>query len=200
MIKYFRYIIFFIFSTTLFSCVSFSNKILKNETVKLDDNNIKNLNGVYYNYPLLAYNNNFNYAMADSVKKRISAYNLFINNPIKISKLDSLELGNIEEKFSLRFIDKNQIEIKYFTNEKIKSSEIIKGRIKKGFFYLDNKFHKTNGVPYLWGGIETRKRRIGLSENNDLIFNSVYSSQGGILIFFVGGNTGKYSYKIEKIK
>jgi len=190
--------IIFLISCSIASvgCSSFSNKGLKRETVELNENNIYQLNGTYFNYASAYYNEKI---YPDSIAKKVNAYNLITANPIKLTRLDSLDLASSTDSFSLRFIDTNQIEIKYFIGGRTLYTEIIPGKIKKGFFYLDNKFYKRNGIPFIWGGIITEKKRIGISEDNYLIVNTIYKSKGALLLFLLGGSESKAVYKIEKI-
>lgn len=178
-------------------CSSFSNKGLKRETVELNENNICQLNGTYFNYASAYYNEKI---YPDSIAKKVNAYNynLITANPIKLTRLDSLDLASSIDSFSLRFIDTNQIEIKYFIGGRTLYTEIIPGKIKKGFFYLDNKFYKRKVIPFIWGGYYHRKK-IGISEDNDFIVNTIYKSKGAFLLFLLGGSESKAAYKIEKI-
>jgi hypothetical protein len=66
------------------------------------------------------------------------------------------------------------------------------GKLKNGFFYLNNKKVKFNGIPYLFGGSRSEKTRIGLSKNNDLIVQTAIDNTGAFLLIVGSG----YSYNI----
>ncbi len=201
MIKQLSVVCILLIGFNLSGCgVSFSKRHFKDDLIKLNSKNYERLNGAYSSNPQADYNPKAKYFLTDSVLKKINTYNLFTNKPLVFSKLDSLELRNSTKKFALRFIDTEHIEISYLINDVVKSSEIIKGRIKKnGLFYLDNKYFKSNGIPYLWGGIDVKKRRIGLSESGNLIFNGAYCREGALLFLFAAGTSYNNAYEIEKI-
>lgn len=202
MMNRFLRVIFLIFLTLhLSSCgASFKKRHFKHDLQKLNQKNYQLLDGTYSVNPKSVYHSKSKNFFSDSIFRKMNTYNLFVNEPIKFSKLDTIEFINSNKKFALRFISSEQIEIIYLINDVIKSREIINGKIKRnGLFYLDNKYFESKGIPYLWGGIDVKKRRIGLSKSGNLIFNGAYCREGALLFLFAAGTSYNTVYEIEKI-
>ena len=66
------------------------------------------------------------------------------------------------------------------------------GKLKNGYFYLNNKQVEFNGIPYLLGGSSSEKRRIGISKDNDLIVQTAIDHTGAFLLIIGTG----YSYNV----
>jgi hypothetical protein len=59
----------------------------------------------------------------------------------------------------------------------------------RNFFHLDNKLLNCWGVPYIFGGCEHEKTRIGITEDHGLVVQHAYDDFGAILIFFGSGRS-----------
>jgi hypothetical protein len=73
------------------------------------------------------------------------------------------------------------------------------GKLRSGLFYLDNKFLKRNGIPYLAGGYTHHKTRIGLSKNNGLMVNYAYDNSGALLLIIGAGSSYNLGYHYKRI-
>ena len=78
------------------------------------------------------------------------------------------------------------------TDDNTVSNYTFEGKLKNGFFYLNNKQVEFNGVPYLLGGSRSEKTRIGLSKDNDLIVQTAIDNTGAFLLIIGSG----YSYNV----
>jgi hypothetical protein len=69
-------------------------------------------------------------------------------------------------------------------NDTVKS-QTIKYKFKDdGFLHLKNRNTIISGIPYIFGGIDVKKVRIALNQNNDLILNDIFDSSGALLLIF----------------
>jgi len=74
----------------------------------------------------------------------------------------------------------------------------LKGKYKKGMFYLDNKFLECHGVPYIFGGCNNNKRRIGLTKNGNLLVNEAIDNSGALLLIIGAGYSYNITYEYER--
>ena len=185
--------LFMIFLST--SCASFSDKMIKNDKTVLTKNDLSRLEGTYELFADVKYYEKGNVAKVDSDDvKQYSNLNRFLK--------DSKTEYNLKEKYSVEIKLVNLNKIKFITlKDHVKTDSIeLGGKLKKGLFYLDNKYLKRNGVPYLAGGYTNYKTRIGLSKNNNLILQYAYDNSGALLFFMWAGSTYNYAYKYQRIE
>ncbi|TXD85038.1 hypothetical protein ESY86_00340 [Subsaximicrobium wynnwilliamsii] len=77
---------------------------------------------------------------------------------------------------------------------------LVNGKIKNGMFLLDNKKSKIYGIPYLLGGYDIKKQRIGVTNKNNLITNISVAKQS-LLLFVIGRNYNlNLSYEYERME
>lgn len=185
----------FILLLLLSSCAEYSNRMITKNKTYLTDNDFLKLEGTYDLFPEFKYAYSGKREAIDTL--RIEAYNLnfFISsNEMKY---------NISEKYNVdvKFINKNRIRfITQKDNIKIDTIE-LGGKLRNGLFYLDNKYLKRNGIPYIFGGYTHHKTRIGLSKNNGLLLNYAYDNSGALLLIIGAGssyNVGLHYKRIEK--
>lgn len=188
----------FSFLFLLTSCASFSDKMIKKDKAELSENDLSRLEGTYNMFADFKYYEKGNIEEVDSEDiKKYSDLSSFI----KDSETKSQRKEDVSENYSMEIKLINPNKLKFITrknNVKIDSVE-LGGTLKKGLFYLDNKYVKRNGVPYVAGGYTNHKTRIGLSQNNNLILNYAYDNTGSFLFFMWAGNTYNYAYQYKRI-
>lgn len=193
-----------VLSTTVFSCASFSKKGFRKEVEKLDKTNITKLNGNYSFYPIKKYIGNDKKEgnnISDSLKYYFNAYdelNGELAYPPKKIGFDSLFKKENEYQISLNVENKNNLRIKVSENSTVIKDTILTGKHKKGMFYLDNKFLKCWGVPYLFGGCQNNKRRIGITKKGNLLINEAVDNGGAILVIIAGGYSYNVAFEYER--
>ncbi|WP_347050078.1 hypothetical protein [Flavobacterium olei] len=186
----------FLFMIFLFtSCASFSDKMIKNDKTALTKNDLSRLEGTYELFADVKYYEKGNVAKVDSDDvKQYSNLNRFLK--------DSKTEYNLKEKYSVEIKLVNLNKIKFITlKDNVKTDSIeLGGKLKKGLFYLDNKYLKRNGVPYLAGGYTNYKTRIGLSKDNNLIVNYAYDNSGALLFFIWAGSSYNSAYQYKRVE
>lgn len=180
------------------SCSSFSKQSFKNELIELSENNFKDINGSYKSYPSQVYEDDMKQLFNSKRLKQTNTYQLF-NLNYKINLLDSLNLNANIDKIEINFINAKEIEIEYYIGNTVNSKIKMKGELKKGFFYLDDAINSSWGIPLLFGGYNTHKRRLGFLKNGNIILNSAYNKGGGLLFIFSNGSSYNVSYEIKKV-
>jgi hypothetical protein len=185
----------FLIILLLSSCASFSDKMIKDAKVTLSENNLSKLEGTYELFPDLKYDEKSKAEPIDSEDSKANhSLNYFVSS--KQVKYDSKSKYSVEVKLinknTIKFITKNE-------TAKIDSIE-LSGKLKNGLFYLDNKFLKRNGVPYLAGGYTNYKTRIGLARDNGFLVNYAYDNSGAILFLFWAGSAYNLGYHYNRIK
>ncbi|AWK03895.1 hypothetical protein HYN56_06490 [Flavobacterium crocinum] len=186
----YAFLSFFLFS----SCASFSDKMVKNNKENLSENDLSKLEGTYELFPDLRYNEKGSAELINSQDSRVSDLNYFVS--FKETKQDG---------FGSYFVDINFVsgnKLKFTTkkdNVEIESFE-VGGKLKNGLFYLDNRYLKRNGIPYLAGGYTNYKTRIGLAKDDGLLVNYAYDNSGAILFLFWAGSDYNLGYHYKRIQ
>ena len=190
--------IFFLIAIALSvqSCAMFSKKRFRKDSEYLTENNIKKLSGNYTFHPVKRISNSGskkpNDTIPDSLVKN-NAYDFMLHTDYKSSKkFDSIRNSKNDYVLNLELENPNRLRIKILENTNVIKDTFLSGKYRKGMFYLDNKYLKCHGVPYLFGGCSNNKRRIGLTKNGNLLINEAVSNEGAFLIIIAAG----YSYNI----
>jgi len=187
---------------TLFflGCASFSKKEFRKQSTSLTEKNINELNGKYSFYPIKRFGKRFVNKNIDSLKYTNSYQKIINESWNEKQKFDSILKKESLYSINLKFTEAKKLHISLLENGVVLRDTIFNGKLKNGMFYIDNKFLKCKGVPYLFGGCQNNKRRIGLSESNDLIINEAVSNEGAILLIFGAGVRYNSSFKFKRIK
>lgn len=184
----------FLLILLLSSCASFSDKMIKENKITLSENDLSKLEGTYQLFPDFKYDEKGNIQELDSEVSKLT-YNLNYFLQSKESKYEYSDSYLVEVKR----IDKNTLKlITKKGNIVIDNVEAV-GKLKKGLFYLNNKYLKRNGVPYLAGGYTNYKTRIGLAKDNGLLVNYAYDNSGAILFMFWAGSSYNLGYHFKRI-
>lgn len=187
----YAFLSFFLFS----SCASFSDKMVKNNKENLSENDLSKLEGTYELFPDLQYNEKGSAELINSQDSR-PRHNLNYFVSFKETKQDGFGVYLVD----IKLISGNKLK---FTTKKdnieIESFE-VGGKLKNGLFYLDNRYLKRNGIPYLAGGYTNYKTRIGLAKDNGLLVNYAYDNSGAILFLFWAGSDYNLGYHYKRIE
>lgn len=188
-------------SVLLISCASFSSKDFKNDYSKISQSEINSLNGKYSFFPIKKFDKKNTNSDFDLSKNLINSYNYSTNEILKFDDRDSIVNGETKYYIQLNILSDTELSIELFKNNYSIKKQDIKGELKKdGMFYLDNKYLKCNGIPYLFGGFTNNKRRITLSKNNNLIINQAVDNTGAILFLFWAGASYNGVYEFERLE
>ncbi|MBZ4036030.1 hypothetical protein K6T82_14750 [Flavobacterium sp. 17A] len=177
------------------SCASFSDKMIKENKSALSENDLSKLEGKYELFPDLKYDEKGNATTIDSQESR-ARYNLNYFIKSEKSKFDYSQ-GYVVE---VKLLDKNRFQFITQKDNQIIENIEVGGKLKNGLFYLDNKYLKRNGVPYLAGGYDNHKTRIGLSKDNGLLVNYAYDNSGAVLFMFWAGSSYNLGYHYKRIE
>jgi hypothetical protein len=171
--KYIKTIISTLLLFQLIGCASFTNNFPTNDFIKVTQNDIEKLNGKYRIYPI-----------KDSTKTK-NIYKELTGVWWRAKKIN-LKL-NKESKYyvEIKAISSSQLNLLLFENE-IEITRIkLKGNIKNGMFYINQKI-SISGLPYIFGTFVVDKKRIGLSKKN-LIIDKVNQEFGAVFLIFNAG-------------
>lgn len=156
----------------------------KNDLYPITEHNFSELNGQYSNHP---------YKDIDLNGTTI------ISNPetyCLIHQFLDYDVAQVTACSDLDFeiaVQKNQsnysIQFNYFNTKDELQKMNVTAEISKGFLVLDNKNFSVKGIPFLLGGTEKNKMRIGLDQTKNLIVENFHDKTYHILLYTNG--TGK---------
>ncbi|MEP0262806.1 hypothetical protein [Dokdonia sp.] len=189
----------FILLITTSGCASFSKKEFSREYVRLEKNSISKLDGQYRFYPKKCFGDYYKDVPSDSLKYKNLFQNIVYEEREERERWDSLTAPKKDLSVVLKLNGNTELSITVFENKKIVRDTVLTGKLRQGMFYLDDKYLKIRGIPFLFGGYNSNKRRIGISKNDGLIVNEAYGNEGGILIILGSGYTSNASYEYERI-
>ena len=191
-----RVIIYFVGLSFIFGCGSFPKRTVPAQY--LNKNNINALNGKYtikaiYSGPTKDTTSAWNFSDSD-----LGIYPTFfdeLNNGllVKSIKTDPSKIYT----FSLKILSTKKLEFNYFEDDSIIKQNTIKYRFKDdGYVYLKHKNFKIIGIPYVFGGFNTKRNRITLNKDTNLLFETSEFKSGGLFLLMIN----PYSkMKYEKI-
>lgn len=185
---------------TCFGCASFSKREFRKEIKPLTDTTRHLLDGNYSFYPIKRYGKYAEIKNLDSLKYT-NAYHEIINESWhKKQKNDSNLNKDSIYYIALKLERSVTLHIALFENETKLRDTVFNGKLKNGMFYIDNKFLQCYGIPYLFGGCQHNKRRIGVTKSHNLIINETFNN-GGALLLFIGAGVGfNTTFEFERIK
>jgi hypothetical protein len=190
-----------IVSVILLNCASFSTKNFKNDYTSINPGNLHSFDGKFSFSPIKKFDKKTEHSNIENLKKYINSYNFITNESIKFNDIDSILNGTINYQIELKIITDKELSVELFKNNQSIKKQQIKGELKKdGMFYLDNKFLKCTGIPYLFGGCQNNKRRIAISKNNNLIVNEALDNTGALLFLFWAGPSYNSTYEFQRLE
>lgn len=191
-------------ASSFFGCARFSKKTFRNEFQKLDRKDISGLEGNYSLNPRIKYVSDkpedldLESKITDSLI-HYNAYQFMVTPNLSSKKnLYQRKTENVDRLINLKFQNEKLLSIKVYEKGVVIKDTVLSGKYKKGMFYLDNKFVKCHGIPFLFGGCQSNKRRIGLSKNRGLLVNEAYDNTGALLFFFWAGNDYNVAYEYPR--
>lgn len=195
-------VILTVISFTSFSCASFTKKRFRKEIVNLEKGKLNKLNGNYSLYPIRRYyslgKEEPNDKIPDSLKRNNGYYFLTNESYEKKNGFDSLINNENKYFLSLYLENSNKLRVELLENSKVLSDTIFGGKLKNGMFYIENKYLDCNGIPFLFGGCQNNKRRIGLTKNGNLLINEAVSNEGSLLLIIGAGYSYNLTYEYER--
>lgn len=162
-------------SILFFSCGVFEDR--NGNFQKIDITNVNMLNGTYSVFA----NNKLKteYPYFDNANEKF--YRKYGRGEKDTISFDTISGG----KFKLKIIDNKKLKIDFIKNEKVIKSQTLKYKFKNdGFLYVKNRNIIISGIPYIFGGVDVKKIRIALNQNNELIINDIFDSTGALLLIF----------------
>ncbi len=105
-------------------------------------------------------------------------------------------------RVGVNVISKDSIEINLIFNDSIIETSILTGKLKRnGLFYPDGKnSFECQGIPYILGGCEHLRYRIGIKKGGGLLVEKAYESAGAFLLWIWSGYGFNITYYYEKIE
>lgn len=187
-------ILYLVMVIALTNCASFSKKEFREDYEKLSKTNLNTLNGTYELYP----NKKFG-SRTSNIINHADLFSQITNQSWKNNDALS-KMHYIENEYAIAlFFESSTLTIKLLENNKTIREDSIKGKIKKGMFYLDNKFLECNGIPYVFGGCQNNKRRIGITKTGSLIINTAYDNGGAMFLILAAGISYNTSFEFFRI-
>lgn len=197
MIKYFNTLIILGFLFILEGCALFKSKYQVDQNKILTKENLIKINSAYNDAPILTILKNQlfpkkTYESDTSYRFRLSAY---------ISKNEIEKEARVNKQYiKLQLLDNNHLAFIRISNLINVDTIVFKYVLKNdGYLYLKNNNFKINGFPFIFGGYEINRRRIGLNSEDNLIFESSYYIYGAALIFIGDDRKVKQSSLFKKI-
>ena len=183
------------------NCASYSKSGYRKQVDKLKKESLHKLNGTYSLYPISRYfggRQEPNDLIPDSLRYNKAHFFLLNSGYYEKQKLDSLLLPDKEYHIDLHIEGKNKLQIKVLENKKVIQDTALTGKYRNGMFNLDNKFLDCNGIPYIFGGCDHNKRRIGVTKKGNLLINNAISSEGAILLILGAGHRYNVTFEYER--
>lgn len=185
--KKYNLILLFLFFV---SCGPFRDK--QENYQKITPTNVTNLNG---NYSVFAMEpNKINPYYNNANEKFYRKYGRGVTDTIKF---DSISGGN----FKISILNEKEINFEFIKSNKTLRNQKFKYKIKDdGFLYIKNRNTIIAGIPFLFGGVDVKKVRISLSENNNLLLNDVFDSSGAALLIFGDAKVWESTNQYKRIQ
>lgn len=110
------------------------------------------------------------------------------------------QIARDDYRVGINVISKDSIEINLIINDSIIETSILTGKLKRnGLFYPDGKnSFECKGIPYIFGGCEHYKYRIGIKKGGGLFVEEAYESAGAFLFWIWSGYGFNVTYYYEK--
>lgn len=167
------------------SCVTL--RPIENDKGILSHSNFESLNGLYHAQPDSAYKPNL---------AELLVANYYLNYPSK--KIDTF-YDTLEVE--IKTLSSNEIEVTVFRNNIQESINILKGRLKNGYFIIKQQFEYDPELPIVLGMTTRQKSRLTNDEEGNVIVDTEEMTNGRFLLIPLFFQTGKYyNREFKKIK
>ncbi|WP_242084552.1 hypothetical protein [Aestuariivivens sediminis] len=176
--KIFAYLLL---SVIIFGCASFPKK--KSPSISyINSNNIYLLEGTYsIKHSSSVYSKDSVLDMSFVNEDNNQYLTLFdeINNGVFVKRLEVNSLKSY--KFSLKILSTKRIQINYLEDDSLIRRNKIRYKLKEeGYVNLKHRNFKIIGIPYVMGGFKTKRKRLALTKDNDLLFETSEFTTGGV--------------------
>lgn len=179
-----------LFSILFLSCGSFKDK--QENFQKINENNVTILNG---NYSVFKKNKSSEYYYSDNLNEKF--YRKYGRGVRDTINFDTISGGILK----ISIINKRKLKLDFIKNDKTVKNQILRYKFKNdGFLYIKNRNTLIGGLPYIYGGIDVKKVRIALNENNDLLLNEFFNSSGAFLLIFGDAKVWEKTNIYKRIK
>jgi len=170
-----KYLYLILLSSLFLSCGVFKNK--PKNIVKVNSENANKLNGTYSVFAFDKLKSEYPYF--DNANNKF--YRKYGRGQRDTISFDTISGG----RFKIKIIDNRKLQIDFIKKDDIVRSQTIEYKFKDdGFLYIKNRNTIIRGIPYIFGGVDVRKVRIALNQNNDLILNDIFDSSSALLLIF----------------
>lgn len=172
------------------SCASFNPGLTKDFKTSFTKEIIRDFNEKYENF-----------SYGNYIKK--NEFNPSRNEDLYQMLTDSSRTSVKEKKqyVHIRFPNESKVSIKFYSDTTLLEELNISGKLEAdGFFLLKNTTRECHGIPYILGGCNIIKRRIGLSQSGDLIIEEAISNEGAFLLIIGSGYSYSSASLIKKIE
>ncbi|TKC07921.1 hypothetical protein FA048_12205 [Pedobacter polaris] len=187
------YIILFVLVTLSSGCASFSNKRIRHSVKKLTPDNLSELTGTYSFSPDFSYDKRGNPEKITSGIEKDYFYQYVSKKEIKIDSGDRYFIA-------LTHLKRDSIAISIKKGNLTIDSLILLGRLQsRGLLKIGKMEVKTHGIPYLLGGTQSKKTRIGLAKDGGLILNHAVDGSGAFLLFIWAGRGYDLAYHFKRV-
>lgn len=179
-----------VFSVLFLSCSLFKDK--QENFQKINENNITILNGYY---TVFAKNKTNKYYYFDNLNEKF--YRKYGRGERDTINFDTITGGSLK----ISILSERELNLDFIKNEKTLKSQRLKYKFKKdGFLYIKNSNTLISGIQFIFGGVDVRKVRIALNEDNDLLLNNVFNSSGAFLLIFGDAKVSEETNIYKRIK
>ncbi|MFD2942657.1 hypothetical protein [Flavobacterium notoginsengisoli] len=176
------------------SCASFSDRVIRQNKVSLKEKDLKKLEGRYELFPDISYDKKGKSQTIKSDEAARNNLNAFVKS--RECRYDYSEKYFVDVKI----LKDNRIQF-IAKKDSVNVDGVVVGfKLKKGLFYLDNKYLQRNGIPYIAGGYTNHKTRIGLAKDNGLLVNFAYDNSGAIMFMLAAGSSYNLGYHFKRIQ
>lgn len=181
-------------------CASFRTKYQVDQNIILTKKNISKINKTFSNVPVsTVVKYNFS-PQKTTIPDSLNDHYLVVY--IKQNRQNGTN-QKIDTETTVRILVRDKSKISFYTLKKgfINDSVTFKYKLKKdGFLYIKDSNFEINNVPFIYGGFEINRTRLGLNKNDELIFESSYYIYGAVLVIIGDDRKYKSSSLFRKIE
>jgi len=169
------------------SCATLDKNVINEHSVSLTPENLSQLNGIYKRKSI---DDTLNIRGYDNS----NLFRCFFLKPDRYGWTDSLQNDFVK----IDVINKNRIKISLIKNGIIEKSKTLKGKIVENTFEFKKRFSL---IPLVFLNFsETRKTRVEIMQNGNLLVDTFYEAIANFLIFPWGMNYYGYDLEFKKVK
>lgn len=168
-----------LFLLTLTSCAFFKSHLISGERKYLKEEDLASLNS---SYEVVGFKGGISKRDIHETREN-SAYRLGFS-------MDTMAFSLKGKRLDIKLLSVDTIQFTFADSKGVFARFVIPGKLKHGCYYLKNTILECHGLPYILGGCNNEKTRIGLTKNNDLFIQNAVDNTGAFLLIFASG----YSY------